>query len=98
MAGGVFWYGFEKELAQLSSAGNLYSVEGPWFGIPDLVTLQTTATGPKGDLAAYPNLFPLANMISQPLLTAVRRAHLVDHVDVRLALESRPRSGRSRRR
>ena len=70
VAGGVWWWGFEKQLAQISQAGDLYSVRGH-LGNEDLISLQTKTMGVQSELSAFPFLFPVADMVSQPLLTKV---------------------------
>jgi len=70
VAGGVWWWGFEKQLAQISREGDRYSVRG-FLGNEDIISLQTGAMSPKGSLETFPYLYQLADMISQPLLTKV---------------------------
>jgi len=68
VAGGVWWWGFEKLMADITQQGDLYSVRG-YFLHEDLISLRTGTSGPKGHLADFPNLIPIANMISQPMVT-----------------------------
>ena len=42
VAGGVWWWGFEKQLAQISREGDRYSVRG-FLGNEDIISLQTGA-------------------------------------------------------
>jgi hypothetical protein len=70
VAGGVWWWGFEKQLARISVQNQDYSVRG-FLGNENLISMTTGARGPQETYDKFPNLVPVANMISLPLLTKV---------------------------